>query len=492
MSRFFVITIMIISTFCAASPSQAGRGKNKDDKGSVTKKWAQKIGKNNNDFTDNPPKTKPQSKKHLEFTFYQIKSPTLRFIAFWGTLFATVKFAHAMTCEGNTCIDNPHNLPTNCNPQPRHTNVKQFPPIFHNVPHPGTVSAPTKIKNRGEVQKRLLAIQNKAIADGILKGTEKPAEANKKVGPYLDALYRTCEIDAKKGNDDPVDRTNFSHGIKRFETLVMQKGFKGMTASELTEAYSQVHHTLTTGEPEGTSEYRNGPMIIQTSSVRLFYPDEVRDALIESATPREDLVAYTALFQELIDYNVPTELLQKRDTWQELAFNILLYNPNHPSYAFLKKHFTVKPRIDPKKFRDVLKTTFAKAKQKMEKDPIDAAAYLHMRLIDIHGYGDGNGRDARLFAFGLLAEAGYTPPIVLHNKRYTAAILKSYQKTDHRIFADYLRGVISETEAFESAEQKKNWKFLLDDLSKCEPGDCEEGCTANLKNLGIERDLSGE
>lgn len=71
-----------------------------------------------------------------------------------------------------------------------------------------------------------------------------------------------------------------------------------------------------------------------------------------------------------------------------------------------------------------------------EVHPIALAAWVHMQIVNIHPFGDGNGRIARLFLNTMLVRGGYEPLIFLDRDQYVKAV-----EEDHKIpgaFAAYL------------------------------------------------------
>lgn len=71
--------------------------------------------------------------------------------------------------------------------------------------------------------------------------------------------------------------------------------------------------------------------------------------------------------------------------------------------------------------------------QKTKLHPVELAAYVHRRLVDIHPFVDGNGRTARLLMNLILVNQGYCvvsiPPILRHD--YMAALQKVQNGKDH-------------------------------------------------------------
>ncbi|MCX6773519.1 MAG: Fic family protein [Candidatus Micrarchaeota archaeon] len=69
-------------------------------------------------------------------------------------------------------------------------------------------------------------------------------------------------------------------------------------------------------------------------------------------------------------------------------------------------------------------------------DPIETAARIHQKFVDIHPFVDGNGRAARLLLNICLMRKGYPPVVLLKTdrKRYLESIMKAQNKGDYEQF----------------------------------------------------------
>jgi excisionase family DNA binding protein len=73
-------------------------------------------------------------------------------------------------------------------------------------------------------------------------------------------------------------------------------------------------------------------------------------------------------------------------------------------------------------------------------EPIDTAARIHQRFVDIHPFIDGNGRTARLLLNMYLMRNGYPPVIILRVERlkYIRTIMQSRAENDILPFANFV------------------------------------------------------
>ncbi|MBN2121812.1 Fic family protein [Candidatus Micrarchaeota archaeon] len=85
---------------------------------------------------------------------------------------------------------------------------------------------------------------------------------------------------------------------------------------------------------------------------------------------------------------------------------------------------------NPAKVPDLMKEVYRMLNENAE--PIEQAARIHMKFVDIHPFIDGNGRMARLLVNLYLMRKGYPPVIVLRaeRKKYIRTIVKARAEDD--------------------------------------------------------------
>ena len=73
-------------------------------------------------------------------------------------------------------------------------------------------------------------------------------------------------------------------------------------------------------------------------------------------------------------------------------------------------------------------------------EPIETAAFLHQKFVDIHPFIDGNGRTARLIMNLYLMRNGYPPIIILRaeRKKYLRTIMQARMENDINHFANFV------------------------------------------------------
>ncbi len=73
-------------------------------------------------------------------------------------------------------------------------------------------------------------------------------------------------------------------------------------------------------------------------------------------------------------------------------------------------------------------------------EPIETAAIIHQKFVDIHPFIDGNGRTARLLLNLYLMRNGYPPVIILQveRKKYIRTIMQSRMENNITVFANFV------------------------------------------------------
>lgn len=89
-----------------------------------------------------------------------------------------------------------------------------------------------------------------------------------------------------------------------------------------------------------------------------------------------------------------------------------------------------------------------------QEHPFAVAAFVHMELVNIHGFDDANGRLARDFMNAELKRGGYLPIVILDDAAYTQAIREDQKNPG--AFADYLASIYP-------SSQKLNEHFIFPD-----------------------------
>ena len=119
-------------------------------------------------------------------------------------------------------------------------------------------------------------------------------------------------------------------------------------------------------------------------------------------------------------------------------------------------------------------------KKTVSVNPISAAAHLHMGIVEIHGFRDGNGRPARLMTEKLLMDHGYPAFPFLSENKYSVAVYQSMKHKNIKYFESYLRDQICRATSpeFKNGEELEHISVTCGD-------ECEEKLNDAISNLNI-------
>jgi Fic family protein len=113
-------------------------------------------------------------------------------------------------------------------------------------------------------------------------------------------------------------------------------------------------------------------------------------------------------------------------------------------------------------------------------EPIETAAMIHLKFVNIHPFVDGNGRTARLLLNLYLMRHGYPPVIILRaeRKKYINSLMLAQTKNDYQLFIDFVAKAVERSldiyldclgtnpkEYFSLAEASKHSKYSMEYLS---------------------------
>jgi Fic family protein len=119
------------------------------------------------------------------------------------------------------------------------------------------------------------------------------------------------------------------------------------------------------------------------------------------------------LAQKMIDENIPVD----EHGLQMLHATLLFYKPVLAGqYRNFNMQVGEHRACDYSKIPYKMTQLCESLRTLADEDPIEAAAFFHLRLEKIHPFGDGNGRLGRLIANIMLAQAGY-PQVIFDLER---------------------------------------------------------------------------
>jgi len=123
----------------------------------------------------------------------------------------------------------------------------------------------------------------------------------------------------------------------------------------------------------------------------------------------------------------------------------------------IKKFYDVMEECPEEVIDNRLVTGFDRIVQAYKNDPVELAAQIHMLIVDIHPFLDGNGRTARTFLNSILQSAGLPMAVFPHKKEYKDIVQEARDKKDYSIFGKYVNELTSENKY---GELKEVCKYL--------------------------------
>jgi hypothetical protein len=114
-----------------------------------------------------------------------------------------------------------------------------------------------------------------------------------------------------------------------------------------------------------------------------------------------------------------------------------------------------------------------------KRGPIEAAAYAHMRYVDIHPHEDGNGRTARALMNIILMSSSIKPVIFPSNSEYQTAVELSLSSKTYKPFQEFLDNCIK--------VQNENQNFYSDMINKLNV--CTDNCQEEIDKIVERKEL---
>jgi prophage maintenance system killer protein len=350
-----------------------------------------------------------------------------------------------------------------------------FPKFLHNFPHPGVLSIATGISTHEELQTRLDDIGQAALRNNLISMNDGPERQIEILRPHFPQVYRSCSIDEKDfGNDIPIDRTRYTLALEHLEKTLLPRQMDELSIQEQLSLLQEANGILTTGA-KVKSPFRSHK-IFMNRGIRLF---DLKETLVKLSNDPYAFDEYRDTVLEMSNLNL-SPYLQKNWDYM-LAF---MRSQGRGKALINRVYSEIKAPNNPSEIEIQLHQAFMQTTQLLS-NPLEAAAYLHMQIVRIHPFNDGNGRVARALAFSILSQAGIMPPIIFSNTDYTAAVNKALEKDDYRYFYAFLTHALDKTkEIFCNHINRAVFERLIDGLKACEL-DCQETCDSYFEELGI-------
>lgn len=204
--------------------------------------------------------------------------------------------------------------------------------------------------------------------------------------------------------ENPIDRLFYKDILQLFPKL---KPLRKMTLQELKACFFNIqelaaqHGTMLGQEVTGL---RTGSMIVSKSGMG----DDHREYLKEHDPAL--VKAYDRLIMRI--------LKTKAKSFHQIDKSQLTKGEKQ----LIEKYFFFPP--DEKEMNTQITVFFKELHKRLSTDSntLELAAWIHKKIVEIHPFGQANGRTARTLLAKLLMDEGISPPVFLSNVAYTQAV----------------------------------------------------------------------
>jgi hypothetical protein len=393
-----------------------------------------------------------------------------------GEPFKGVLATHSFS-SGN-CTDTNNEMSMPCKQQAQGLRASQIikgevlPKFIKHYTHPGIYSLPTKIKTEEDAQKVRVNDYYKAVEQG-LKLPESIEDQMKIFTPRWKKLYQSYGPDF--GNDDPIDRNHATAAYDYATTILFKEDIQKWQIKDL----ARLNEYFTGSK---TASYRNNPILIRQTKGNIpgFFNEKNAINYFQTKAP-EDLTSYIKLANMVKAHF--GEAAHLKASWDNVIGQAFNEGEQSPHYDFLKKYFalnTLKHNDIKTQMTDML----GKTKRLVKKDPLEAAAYFHMRLVNIHPWDDGNGRVARLGANLLLIKGGFPAIAFTSEERYATAI-HDFNQGNPKAFRIFLEEEICRMAGLYNNPNFREGLPFEELLKQCKVEDCEKEFDKLMKTFGL-------
>ena len=299
---------------------------------------------------------------------------------------------------------------------------------------------------------------------------------------------------AKIESEHHVQYANFAKTMGFVEAKLLSRNPLELDKREFVNLFLKVNHGLVVGDTTKKSSLIPDPMMVRTTKFDFIEIDDCKARL--PGNDKETYVDYLdqaqamlpGVLQEEVERYAKegvsfTDVLGRANDEQQLRYmnmaviRKILKNKNHALHPFVSRYYFLRPKTSSVALQRRLARIFTKVKTKLRQErPIEAAAYMHMALVEAHPVGEANGRTARLFSDWVLMSSGLPPVDHFSESEYLTAVHKS-SGGQHQHYADYIR-------ARHQAAQAPEYNGLLQSLTDTVKSGADNVLTQCRKIMG--------
>ncbi len=217
-------------------------------------------------------------------------------------------------------------------------------------------------------------------------------------------------------NVNPLIRKNYEKALKIAENKILDPNFINLDPQAIEKILKTMNEVLLEGFPIEGGVYRKDLAFIQPE-------DQAGNIIpfVQKKYGKKGLKIFNSAFNKIAS----TKSLETLTPKEKKLWDVIFY--------------TSPP---PEKIPGLMETFIKAYHQKLHNpdiNPIDFAAWIHMQIVNIHPFEDGNGRLARILMNAALKKGGKKSVVVLDDKKYTQAIKEEQRDKKPKAFANYLR-----------------------------------------------------
>ena len=236
---------------------------------------------------------------------------------------------------------------------------------------------------------------------------------------------------------------NHKNILEIIEKTLLSTTFKIQTPEVMEELIQSLHRSLTedlvtsSRSPIQGGHYREGAVIMQLDNVGMKLKNLI--PIVKKKDPSA-VAQFKKVYRKVFDSPDAEKATAKLSSAEKKVFSL----------AFKLSG------SDPQRIAEDMRTFAREYVQKIEEgvSPLVLADWVHMKVVSIHPFEDGNGRLARMLANAELSRGGIAPLFIFNEQEYLQAI-EAFDKGDKVAFRRHLTKCTKQSEKLGMALQNE-------------------------------------
>ncbi len=156
------------------------------------------------------------------------------------------------------------------------------------------------------------------------------------------------------------------------------------------------------------------------------------------------------------------------------------YQLTEEEKRLVNDYYSFKPEYSAKQMEDRLQQGFRKLVGTCKGDPAKFAAHLHMLIVDIHPYKDGNGKLARALQNAIRKEHNLPPVILPSRTEYMHVVHEASNQQNYDIYSEFV-AKLEQEKHFETVQE--TCLYLYQPKNDCRNPSLYSPCLTYLKRM---------